>query len=81
MRWCRAHLSPAQSPSLRPTKRLSKHAQLVEACAAAVADQAAEVAAAAEADPSQRSATGGLRCSKCGLDFKTTVAYSGWTLR
>ncbi|KAL4445840.1 hypothetical protein ABPG77_009039 [Micractinium sp. CCAP 211/92] len=64
----------------RPTKRPSKHAQLVEACAAAVADQTAEVAAAAQADPSQCSAAGGLRCSKCGLDFKTTIAYSGWTL-
>lgn len=68
-------------PFLRPTKRPSKHAQLVEACAAAVADQTAEVAAAAQADPSQCSAAGGLRCSKCGLDFKTTIAYSGWTLR
>lgn len=64
----------------RPLKLLSKHAQLVEACAAAVADQIAEVAAAAEADPAQRSAAGGLRCSKCGLDFKTTVSYSGRTL-
>lgn len=73
--------SPPDAPPARPLKRLSKHAQLVEACAAAVADQIAEVAAAAEADPAQRSAAGGLRCSKCGLDFKTTVSYSGRTLR
>ncbi|KAL4425757.1 hypothetical protein ABPG75_009773 [Micractinium tetrahymenae] len=64
----------------RPLKRQSRHAQLVEACAAAVADQVAEAAAAAEADPLQRSPDGGLRCSKCLLDFKTSISYSGWTL-
>ena len=55
--------------------------QLEEACAAAVEQQLADVAAAAKAGSSAGPSASALCCSSCGGNFKVAICYQGRTLR
>lgn len=62
---------PACRPQCRPKRNM-----LLEACAAAVEGQLAEVGARAEVGP-----TGARLCSCCRSDFKVEVIYTRQSLR